>query len=74
MADLNTLIGLSISMKKHPDSLKLENPLKDKLESYLKDEKNESPYILYKGYSLSLYNYFFEICFNFKVLFVAFVI
>jgi hypothetical protein len=46
MADRNTLTGLSVTMKKHPDSLKLENPLKDKLEKScpLKEEL-----ILYDG-------------------------
>jgi predicted dinucleotide-utilizing enzyme len=49
MADLNTLTGLSVSMKKHPDSLKLENPLKDKLDSYSKDDNNQTPCKIYSG-------------------------
>ncbi len=49
MADLNTLTGLSVSMKKHPDSLKLENPLKDKLDCYSKDDNNQAPCTIYSG-------------------------
>ena len=53
MANLKILNGLSIAMKKHPDSLKLEAPLKEKLESYSKDEANLNPCILYEGIKLS---------------------
>lgn len=45
MADRNTLKALSITMKKHPSSLKLESPLKE-----LIDNHNESnPLIVYQG-------------------------
>ncbi len=46
MSDRNTLLGLKVTMKKHPDSLKLESPLKEKLEQSL--PLNE-PLILYEG-------------------------
>jgi hypothetical protein len=49
MADLNTLIGLSVSMKKHPDSLKLESPLKEILDSYITNKNDKNPCILYEG-------------------------
>ena len=35
MADSGSLKGLKVTMKKHPDSLKLENELKEKLEKSL---------------------------------------
>lgn len=35
MSDKNTLKGLKITMKKHPDSLKLEGSLKQQLDSKL---------------------------------------
>lgn len=54
MANLNTLKALSISMKKHPLSLKLENPLKEKLENYINNDSDQAPCILYEGFSLSL--------------------
>ena len=35
MADAGSLKGLRVTMRKHPDSLKLENELKEKLEKSL---------------------------------------
>jgi len=46
MADRGTLKGLSVTMKKHPTSLKLESPLKDKLEA---NKDADGPVILYRG-------------------------
>jgi hypothetical protein len=54
MSDRNTLLGLKITMKKHPESLKLEGYLKEKL------EKNDIDYlILYDGIFL-----YFILCYN----------
>ncbi len=46
MAKKNSLTGLKVTMKKHPDSLKLEGSLKDKLEKSL-PLSNEL--VLYEG-------------------------
>ena len=46
MADRGTLKGLSVTMKKHPTSLKLESPLKEKLEANV---NADGPVILYQG-------------------------
>ena len=46
MSEKNTLKGLRVTMKKHPTSLKLEEPLKSKLDSHT-DPVN--PLILYDG-------------------------
>ena len=47
MSDKNTLKGLKITMKKHPDSLKLEGSLKSLLESKL---PLESSLVIYEGF------------------------
>ena len=47
MADKNTLLGLHVSMKKHPKSLKLEGELKQKLESSIENMDKET--VLYNG-------------------------
>jgi aspartate dehydrogenase len=49
MADVNTLLSLSVTMKKHPASLKLEEPLKSKVDEFLKDEKSSQEKIIYEG-------------------------
>lgn len=46
MANKKTLKGLRVTMKKHPDSLKLEGSLKEKLESSLPLDKE---LVLYEG-------------------------
>jgi predicted dinucleotide-utilizing enzyme len=47
MATLGTLKGLTITMKKHPGSLKLEAPLSHKLEGHEQWEERE--YVIYEG-------------------------
>jgi aspartate dehydrogenase len=47
MATLGTLKGLTITMKKHPGSLKLEPPLSDKLSNFEQWENRE--YVIYEG-------------------------
>jgi aspartate dehydrogenase len=51
MANKNTLTGLKVTMKKHPDSLKLEGSLKEKLDAALPLTQE---LILYKGLLFSL--------------------
>lgn len=46
MSDKNTLKGLKITMKKHPDSLKLEGSLKELLDSKL---PLGNPLVVYEG-------------------------
>lgn len=46
MAEQNTLVDLKVTMKKHPDSLKLEGSLKELLEKSL---PLTEPLILYNG-------------------------
>ena len=52
MADCGSLKGLSVSMKKHPDSLKVEGKLKEKLESSL---PLQSELVLYQGESCDIF-------------------
>jgi len=49
MAENNTLLGLKITMKKHPKSLKLEGDLKKKLNVYIEDNKLKDEFILFNG-------------------------
>lgn len=46
MAEQNTLVDLKVTMKKHPDSLKLEGSLKELLEKSL---PLTEPLVLYNG-------------------------
>ena len=46
MSDRNTLTGLKVTMKKHPDSLKLEGCLNEELE---KSRNSNKPTVLYDG-------------------------
>jgi len=48
MASRRTISALTITMKKHPLSLKVEPPLTDLLQSYLKSEATDE-FILYEG-------------------------
>ena len=48
MACRGTLHGLSVTMKKHPSSLKLEGELKEKLEQVKKEDK-DGEIVLYEG-------------------------
>ena len=57
MAEQNTLVDLKVTMKKHPDSLKLEGSLKELLEKSL---PLTEPLILYNG---MVYIRIFEECF-----------
>ena len=50
MSEKNTLKGLRVTMKKHPTSLKLEEPLKSKLDAY---NDPDNPLILYDGICLN---------------------
>jgi aspartate dehydrogenase len=49
MSDRNTLGALSISMSKHPLSLKLEKPLSDQVDAYINDENAMDPIVVYEG-------------------------
>eukprot|EP01080_Neovahlkampfia_damariscottae_P007109 gene7109-11272_t len=49
MARLNSLKGLTITMKKHPSSLKVEPELMKKLKSYSENEKESGEFIVYEG-------------------------
>lgn len=49
MSERSTLVDLKVTMKKHPDSLKLEGSLKDLLE---KSVPLSEPCILYNGLDL----------------------
>lgn len=46
MSEKNTLVGLKVTMKKHPDSLKLEGSLKEILEKNL---PLSEPLVIYDG-------------------------
>jgi predicted dinucleotide-utilizing enzyme len=45
MADRGTLKGLTVTMKKHPDSLKVLGPLQAKLDAYVPDAET----VLFEG-------------------------
>lgn len=45
MADLNTLRGLTVTMKKHPSSLKVLAPLDEKVKNHISGQEN----IIYEG-------------------------
>jgi aspartate dehydrogenase len=49
MAALDILKGLTVTMKKHPSSLKVEPELMEKLEIYAKDENATGEFIVYEG-------------------------
>jgi aspartate dehydrogenase len=48
MADVGSLKGLTISMKKHPSSMKLEPPLCDAVNEYI-NSPNEKEQVIYEG-------------------------
>ena len=49
MARLNSLKGLTITMKKHPSSLKVEPELMEKLNKYKNDKEAKGEFIVYEG-------------------------
>lgn len=49
MAQLDTIKDLQITMKFNADALKLNPPLNEQLEAYVKDEANTKKLILYEG-------------------------
>lgn len=49
MSRAGTLKSLSITMKKHPLSLKVEEPLMKKLQDYINDEQATGEFVVYEG-------------------------
>jgi len=49
MASRGTLGGLTITMKKHPDSLKVEPALMDRLKEYKDDEQKKGEFVVFEG-------------------------
>jgi len=49
MASLGTLSGLTVTMKKHPASLKVESPLAEKLKVYADDPNQQGEFMVYEG-------------------------
>jgi aspartate dehydrogenase len=49
MSERKTLGALSITMAKHPLSLKLEKPLSDKIDAYIADQNAVEPLVIYEG-------------------------
>jgi len=49
MGQRGTIGKCSVTMKKHPSSLKLEPPLMTKLEEYIKDESNYNEFVIFDG-------------------------